>query len=149
MGAITRFTVRSITVRRIDDRKSTGPKGNCAFAGFEPEAIIRGNRDERHEMLLGICFIGLGVALLLGGVSLMSSANSVVHEILGAVTCFAAWGLAVWGMTLYRLAAIGKALGAIRASQEAKGKYRMGAIEPDPQIKTKATEGSAPSPPAP
>ena len=71
-------------------------------------------------MFTGICFIGLGIALLLGGLALIGSASSDLHEILGAVMCFGAWGLAIWGMVRYRLAAIGKAFTAMQAAQDAK-----------------------------
>lgn len=84
-------------------------------------------------MFLGICFIGVGVGMLLGGLELMRSADSRMHEILGIVVCVAAWAVAVWGMVLYRLSAIEKALRAIQASQKAKGKSRMGAKEPEQQ----------------
>ena len=99
-------------------------------------------------MFLGICFIVLGIALLLGGLALMGSADSGMHEILGAVICIAAWALAVWGIILFRLSAIGKALNAARASHEAKGTCKMGALEPEQEMKT-PTATSAPSHRAP
>ena len=101
-------------------------------------------------MFRGICFIVLGLALLLGGLALMGSADSRMDEILGAVICIAAWALAVWGIICYRLSAIGKAFSAAQASHEARGKYKTDTT--DPQLQTKApaaTSAHSPRTPAP
>ena len=101
-------------------------------------------------MFRGICFIVLGITLLLGGLALMGSADGRMHEILGGVICIAAWALAVWGIVLYRLSAIGKAFSAARASHEATGTYKVDAIEPQPQMKAPAaTSATSPRAPAP
>ena len=96
-------------------------------------------------MFTGICFIAIGVALLLGGMAYIGSVDSGAHEILGAVICFVAWALAVWGIVRYRTAAIGKKFGALQASHDAaRARHKLRPAEPEQRTEPPAAD-SAPS----